>query len=108
MQINDIIKGKIFKIYATHILVKLDEDKTGILHISQVSDYFVYEIEKMFKINNDYWFEIIEIDDKRKRISLSWKSLVPRFLKNPFKFVLEQTPHGFKNLQKFVKGEIND
>lgn len=107
MQVKDIIKGKVFKIYQTHILVKLKQDRTGILHISQVSDYFVYEIEKMFKINSDYWFEIIEIDDKQQRISLSWKNLVPRFLKNPFKFVLEETPQGFENLQKFVKGEID-
>lgn len=108
MQVNDIVKGKVIKINTTHILVKLDNDVVGILHISQVSDYFIYGLDKMFKINSDDWFEIIAIDSTQKRISLSWKNLVPRFLKNPFQFNLEQTPQGFKNLKKFVKGEIND
>ncbi len=108
MQIKDVLKGKVVKINTTHILVELSQDEVGIVHISEVSDYFVYELDKMFKINKYYWFEVIAIDEQQKRINLSWKNLVPRFLKNPFQFTLEETPQGFKNLKKFIKGEIND
>ncbi len=103
MQVKDILKGKVIKINTTHILVELSKNQVGIVHISEVSDYFVLELDKMFNINNYYWFQVIGIDDKQKRINLSWKNLVPRFLKNPFQFTLEETSQGFKNLKKKEK-----
>lgn len=106
MKINDIVEGKVLGIYPTHVLVKLKNDQVAILHISEVSDYFVYGLKKMFDLNRNYYFEIIGIDLKEKRVNLSWKNLVPRFLKNPFEFDLKPTENGFKNLQKFVEEKV--
>jgi uncharacterized protein len=45
----------------------------GLVHISQLSDVFVDDPNKVVKVGQQVWVHVAEVDAKRKRISLSMK-----------------------------------
>ena len=103
---GDILSCKVEVVSKTYLLVKLPNSEKVVVHISNISDYYVPSLNNMFEINNHYDFEVI--DSKINNIKLSWKVLNPRFLKNPFKFEIIETEKGFQNLKKFVTKEIEN
>lgn len=105
---NIVLTGIITKINKTIIIVELENGYEGILHISNVSDYYVNNLSYMFKQGGEYSFKIIEMDDETKRAKLDWKSIHPRFLKNPFKYDVMETKNGFTNLLKRTLEEIEN
>lgn len=108
LKAGDIVKASVSNIFKTHIIVDLKDGWTGLLHVSKISDYFVPKINSMFKIGEKYYFEVIEVEEENKRVKLSWKSIMPRFVKDPFEFGLEETSNGFTNLKKNVEKEVEN
>jgi uncharacterized protein len=45
----------------------------GLVHISQLSDTFVDDPNKVVKVGQKVWVHVTEVDAKRKRIALSMK-----------------------------------
>jgi uncharacterized protein len=45
----------------------------GLVHISQLSDTFVDDPNKIVKVGQKVWVHVTEVDVKRKRIALSMK-----------------------------------
>lgn len=107
-KVGDIVQGKVEKILTTHFIVAFKDDWKGLVHVSKISDYFVSSINTMFNIGEKYYFEVIEVDENEKRVKLSWKSIMPRFVKDPFEFTIEETKGGFNNLNDFVKEEVEN
>ena len=108
MNINDVVIGKITKIQKTHFFVELDDNYKGMVHISSASDYFIGSLSSMFKINSEYNFKIIEVDNASKRVKLDWKSIHPRFQKNPFKYGIKETVNGYSNLKSNMEKEVEN
>ena len=108
IKIGHVYPWRVVFIDKTHIIVKtIDEKYTGLLHISEISDYYVDSINSLFKMGEIYDLKVINLKDK-KNIKLSWKQITPRFLKNPFEYNIIETKNGFKTLQEFVEGEIQN
>lgn len=105
LSLGNIVEGKVVFVAPTHILVELKNKIKGLVHISEISDYFVPDISTLFKINQMDYFEVIEIISDN-RVKLSWKKLKPRFLKEPFNFDLLETKNGFNELDKNTKKEL--
>lgn len=106
MQIGDIVTGEIRTINSSHLIIELSGGTTGLLHISEVSDYYVSSLENMFQIGELRNFLVV---DTANGVKLSWKKIVPRYLKNPFKFTVTETESGFTNLYNTtLKGVEND
>ena len=103
---GNIVSCKVKKINKTFLLVELFDKQKAIVHISNISDYYVGSLKNLFKLDGYYDFEVI--DSKIDNIKLSWKSLNPRFLKNPVAFEIKETKKGFNNLKKFVMEEIEN
>ncbi|MGL4183852.1 MAG: S1 RNA-binding domain-containing protein [Metamycoplasmataceae bacterium] len=101
---NDIIFGKVSEVNRNWILFDIDEEYTGFLHISKITDYFVSNLNNTFKIGDELTMKILFI--KNKTFYLDFKNERPLFLKNPFSFDIKETEKGFKNLLNFTKGEI--
>ncbi|WKX02419.1 S1 RNA-binding domain-containing protein [Candidatus Mycoplasma mahonii] len=95
MSIGDVVNGEIVKIDKTHLIVKFNNNESAILHISEISDYFVKSMESMFEVGETYNFLVINTKHGNK---LSWKQLVARYIKNPFKFEIKEVGSGFKKL----------
>ena len=108
MKIGDIVTGTVRNIKKTHFIVELEDGTQGMVHISGVSDYYVSSLRSMFKIGSEYNFKIIEINNEQKKVKLDWKSIHPRFLKNPFKYEDKETEKGFKNLYTNTMKEVEN
>ena len=92
---NDIVKGKITGIQDYGIFVSLNHEYTGLIHISEISDYFVKNITDYVSLNETITAQVIDVDEKNKQLKLSIKSLHTNNLKD--------TKKGFKNLEKNLK-----
>ena len=108
MTIGEIARGKVIKIFKTHFLVELKEGFIGLVHITEISDYFVANIKTMFVLNRKYDFLILEVDDKEMKVKLSWKKITPRYQIDPFESEINETKNGFKNLINFVEKEVEN
>jgi predicted RNA-binding protein with RPS1 domain len=71
MKINDVVIGKIIKIEKTHLIVSINKNQTSIVHISDISDYYVKNLNLLFNLNSEYEFQVIKINKKDKKINLS-------------------------------------
>ena len=105
MQVGDIVTGEVKTINNTHLIVELNNGVTGLLHISEVSDYYVSSLKFMFEVRELYNFIVI---DTNGGIKLSWKKIVPRYLKNPFRYDIKETEAGFKTLLDTTMKEVQN
>ena len=75
IKINNIVEGQITGITKYGIFVSLEDNYTGMVHISEVSNKYVNDLQSKFKIGDVIKVKILAIDDKRNRISLSMKDI---------------------------------
>ena len=82
-----IVRGKICGIQPYGAFVEL-EDCTGLIHISEISDKYVKNIEDFVYVGEDLFLKVLDIDKEHNHLKLSLKALNPRhFRKNTFDFV---------------------
>jgi general stress protein 13 len=74
MKINDHIECKITGIQPYGIFVEY-EDYTGLIHISEISQYFVSEIEQIFQVGDLIKVVVLDVDLENKRMKLSYKKI---------------------------------
>ena len=75
IEVGAILEGKVTSITKFGAFVELPENKTGMVHISEVSTGFVKEITDYLKENQIVKVKVIEID-QNGRINLSIKRLL--------------------------------
>lgn len=100
----EIYKLKVKEVKSTFILVENEYQKTGIIHISQISNGFERDLNNKFKVNMVVYGVEISKGKEEKEYSLKIghnKNLNSKGLENG---------GGFLALQKFLnkKGENND
>lgn len=72
IEVGNIVEGKIVNVMPFGAFVALPEDKTGLVHISEVSSEYVEDINACIKQGDIVKVKVIKIDDSGK-ISLSIK-----------------------------------
>lgn len=77
VSVGDIVEGKITDIMQYGVFVKLNEGKSGLVHISEVSNEYVEDINQVVKKGDTVKVKILSIDDNGK-IALSIKKAMPR------------------------------
>ncbi|WFG98955.1 S1 RNA-binding domain-containing protein [Spiroplasma citri] len=75
------------------------ERADGLIHISEVSDYFVKDIKDFFDIGDEIEVEVLDFDSVRKHLKLSYKKCHPELLKNDDKKI-QEIKAVFKSLNK--------
>ncbi len=68
------VKGKVKNVVDFGAFVDIGIKETALVHVSQISDNYIKNPSDVLKLGDVKEFKIIEIDDVRKRISLSLKS----------------------------------
>lgn len=106
MNKNTIVTGKIIKIQKNYLTVLIKKNLVTRIYISDISDYFVKNLNTLFEINQKYEFLILDINNDK--IKLSWKLINPLFMKNPFSYKIEEIGEGFKKLIKNTNKKINN
>ncbi len=77
IEAGNIVEGKIINVKPFGAFVALPEDKTGMVHISEVSNGFVEDIRTHIKQGDAVKVKILQIDESGK-ISLSIKQAAER------------------------------
>lgn len=72
MKKGDIVTGKITGIKPYGAFVKIGEETDGLIHISEISDGFVRNIEDFFAVGEVVSLEVLGVNEDHK-VSLSFK-----------------------------------
>ena len=74
--VGEYMEGTVTKLVPFGAFVKLEEGIEGLIHISELADAHVELPEQVVKVGDRITVKIIDIDDVRRRISLSLKQAV--------------------------------
>jgi len=74
MKKGDIVKGEITAIKEYGAFVKIDEETSGLIHISELSDSYVRDVEDFVEIGDVFDLKVVDVSEEGK-ISLSYKAL---------------------------------
>ena len=94
--IGDIIKCHVTGIENYGIFVNVDLNYTGLIHISEITQGFVRNVEDYVKMGETIFCKVIAIDTENLKLRLSIKNLEYRNYGNAKKIV--ESKHGFKPL----------
>ena len=97
---NDIVEGKITGIEDYGIFVSLDNDYSGLIHISEISNGFVKNVHDYVSLGEVIKVRVVEVDEENKRLKLSIKNL--NYNDDELQFI-EETTQGFKSLKDNLK-----
>lgn len=73
--VGNIVKGEVTGIEPYGIFLKIDNNVNGLIHISEITNNFVKNINSYAKIGEEIYAKIIEIDANKKNLKLSIKGL---------------------------------
>lgn len=75
IRVGNVVNGVVTGIEKYGIFVKLNEEYYGLIHISQIIDGFVKNINDYATIGENIFVEILEIDHSTKKCILSIKDI---------------------------------
>ncbi len=106
-KIGDIVEAEVFKVTSFGAFVKFAEKK-GLIHISQVSDVYIKDINQHFKVGDKVKARIINISQDGK-IDLSLKKdKTPTNKFEPKNFKFSDFEQKLKNFLKKSQEKQND
>jgi small subunit ribosomal protein S1 len=74
---GDALEGKVTKVVAFGAFVEIVPGVEGLVHISELADHHVESPGEVVQPGQEVWVRILEIDEARRRISLSVKRAQP-------------------------------
>ncbi len=96
-QIGDILEGVVTGISEYGAFIHIDDRFSGLIHISEISNHFVKNIEDYVTVGENILCEVLDIDKRVYHMKLSIKNinykLIPRYGK------IKDYKNGFKPLQ---------
>ena len=95
---NEIVEGLVTGIEQYGIFVSLDEYYSGLVHISEISDGFVKDINNYVNIGETIKVKVLECDDDTFHVKLSIKNFNYRINRNKTKII--ETGSGFEVLKE--------
>jgi small subunit ribosomal protein S1 len=70
---GDVLEGKVTKVVAFGAFVEIIPGVEGLVHISELAEHHVESPGEVVSPGDEVWVRILEIDESRRRISLSVK-----------------------------------
>jgi general stress protein 13 len=98
MKVGDTVKGRITNIKPYGAFVKLEDDTNGLIHISEISDGYVSNIEDVLTIGDVVELQVIKISEDNK-VSLSYRSANRKRRRKHVEITLTE---GFKPFEKML------
>lgn len=96
-QVGDILEGNVTGIAEYGAFINIDEQYNGLIHISEISNSFVKNIEDYISVGESILCEVLDVDEIAQHLKLSIKNinykLIPKYGK------IKDTKTGFKPLQ---------
>ena len=98
IKIGDIVFGKVTGIEKYGIFLSLDDNINGLIHISEISNSFVKNVNDYANIGETIKAKVIAIDHNYEKLKLSIKEL--QGTSNGRKNSIIETNSGFNELEK--------
>lgn len=76
-QVGQLVIGKVYNVKPYALFMSFDEGVTGLLHISEISDSFVRDIEKYGSVGDEIKVKILTIDKENGFLRVSYKQVPP-------------------------------
>ena len=105
------VYGKITGIKPYGAFVSFEDDVTGLIHISELSNGFVRDIARFVQIGDYCMLKVIDIDKEHKQLRLSFKALSQNTRKHPKRVKFEGMPNsdiGFGSINDALNGWIKE
>ena len=103
---GDIITGKVTGIKDYGVFVSFDDGVSGLIHISEISDSFVRNINDFVNINEVIKVEVCDYDTSENRLKLSIKNIDYRLTPSSKGKIIE-TRSGFNTLSSMLDDWID-
>lgn len=101
------VKGQVTGVTKYGVFVSLDDQYTGMVHISEVSESYVKDMNKLFTVGDIINVKVLEIDENKMQAKLSIKELDYR-TKKVTRTKLKESGTGFKLLQESLPSWIEE
>lgn len=110
INVGNIVKGQITGVTPYGVFVSLEDDYSGLVHISEVSDKFVKDLPMLFNIGDKINVKILEIDEDKREVKLSIKKIDYKVEESLSR--IPETGSGFglleKNLGKWTASKLKE
>lgn len=97
--VGSVVKSEVTGIENYGIFVKINEEYTGLIHISEITEKFVKDVNNYAKIGETIYVEIKSIDNDTKKCILSVKGLNYRIDENK---KVKESVRGFTPLKQHL------
>ena len=77
VQVGTIVEGKVLRIKPFGAIVSLGDKTQGLVHISQVANSFVQDINEHVSVGDIVKVKVLSIDEASNKISLSMREALP-------------------------------
>lgn len=74
-QVGQLIIGKVYNVKPYALFMNFDDGVTGLLHISEISDSFVRDIEKYGSVGDEIKVKVLSIDKENGFLRVSYKQV---------------------------------
>ena len=74
---GDLIIGKVVAVRPYAVFMSFDHEQSGLLHISEISDAYIRDIEKYAVVGDELKVKVIDIDEKNGFLRVSLKQVPP-------------------------------
>ena len=117
-KIGDLITGKVVKVRPYALFLAFEDGLQGLLHISEISDGYVRDIEKVGTLGDELKVKILDIDPVNSFMRVSFKQVpeeekftthdsqkknIPEFDSSDFSALKEKLPEWIENSLKKVR-----
>jgi len=100
-EIGNTVIGCVTGIEEYGIFVSLDQDYSGLIHISEISKNFVRNVNDYVTMGENIYVKILEIDEDKNHIKLSIKDINYQINKKR-KAHIKETEKGFSTLKEML------
>ena len=76
-QVGQLVIGKVYNVKPYALFMSFDDGVTGLLHISEISDSFIRDIEKYGSVGDEIKVKILSIDKDNGFLRVSYKQVPP-------------------------------
>ena len=70
-----VVKGTVISIKPYGAFISLEDNVNGLLHISEITDSFVSDVNKYVKVGQSIDLKVLDIDDETNHVKLSLKAV---------------------------------
>ena len=96
--VGNIVKGEVTGIESYGIFIKIDNDYKGLIHISEITNNFVRDVNDFVELGEWIYAKIIDVDKDNKNLRLSIKGL--NYKVNNKDQKVKESIRGFSPLQE--------